>query len=84
MKTASIYEAKNNLSQLVNNAQNGEVVVILKRGKPVVTMTKYQDENASLPRVGFLRGKIHMTEDFDAVQEEVIAMFEGKYSEDSI
>jgi prevent-host-death family protein len=38
MSTHSIAEAKNNLSQLVDLAVNGESVVITRHGKPMVEL----------------------------------------------
>jgi prevent-host-death family protein len=38
MKTVNLAEAKAKLSELVTDAQNGEVVEITRRGKPVATL----------------------------------------------
>jgi prevent-host-death family protein len=38
MSTHSVAEAKNQLSQLIDRALNGEGIVITRRGRPVVTL----------------------------------------------
>jgi prevent-host-death family protein len=39
MKTVSIYEARNRLSQLIKDASSGEEIIISNRGEPVAKIT---------------------------------------------
>lgn len=61
MKTATITQAKNQLSALVDRVQAGETIVILERGRPVarlVPVSRYSDPTgrlARLERAGIIR-----------------------------
>lgn len=63
--TVNIFEAKTNLSKLIEKAENGEEVVIARAGKPVVKLTRIEPLKRPI-RFGLLKGKIHMADDFDA------------------
>ena len=78
MQTVNIFEAKTQLSKLIQIVENGEDVVIARNGKPVVRLT--QLEPAKRPIVfGLLKGKIHVADDFDApLPDEILAEFEGR------
>jgi prevent-host-death family protein len=88
MKTVSIQEAEENLSQLVEQAANGEPFVIARAGKPLVTVVAVSEavnettEAAAAPpkrrRLGFLKGQISVPDDFDTVfAKEIEDMFHG-------
>lgn len=47
MKTASVAEAKAQLSVLLGNVEAGEDVLITRRGKPVVRLIAARDEQTS-------------------------------------
>jgi prevent-host-death family protein len=76
MPTVNIFEAKTQLSKLIQIAENGEDVVIARAGKPVVRLTKL--EPVKRPIVfGLLKGKIHVSDDFDdPLPPEALAEFE--------
>ena len=61
----SIAEAKARFSELVKRAQAGEEIVLTRHGRPVarVMPPAVGDE---LPRIGALKGKIRIADDFDA------------------
>lgn len=76
MKTVNIQEAKTHLSRLVELAANGETVVIGKAGTPVAQITAWQPQ--SHPRQGGgWRGLVRVSEDFDATDPEIEALFHG-------
>lgn len=76
---ANIHEAKTHLSKLIERVENGEEVIIARAGKPVVKLVPV--EQAKVPRKpGMLKGKIWMSDDFDEEDQDIIDMFEGKYS----
>lgn len=73
----NLYEAKSQLSKLVDAAARGETVVIAKSGTPMAKLTRLQAEPES-PRVGFLEGRAQIPEDFDRMDEDAIAdLFDG-------
>jgi len=76
MPTVNIFEAKTQLSKLIQIAENGEDVVIARAGKPVVRLTKLEPEKPKIV-YGLLKGKIHIADDFDApLPPEILAEFE--------
>jgi prevent-host-death family protein len=60
-----LHEAKSSLSRLVKRAAAGEDIVIANHGKPVARLTRLA-ELRKKKVWGSYKGKIHMTEDFDA------------------
>lgn len=78
MSTINIYEAKTQLSQLVERAARGEDVVIGKAGKPMVRMVPFVPETS--PRVpGAWKGRVVIPDDFDDLPDEVQDAFDGKH-----
>jgi prevent-host-death family protein len=78
METINIHEAKTHLSRLVEKAAQGESFVIAKAGKPMVRVSALDAPSAeNRQRVGFLKGRIEVPDDFDRMAEDEIgAMFE--------
>ena len=75
MTTLNLYEAKTQLSKLVDRAAAGEEIVIAKAGKPMARLVPL--ERLKTPREpGFLKGKIWIAEDFDEWPEDILASFE--------
>jgi len=73
----NIFEAKAQLSKLIQMAENGEDVVIARAGKPGVRLTRL--EPVKKPIVfGLMKGEIHVSDDFDdPLPPEVLAEFEA-------
>jgi len=80
IKIVNMHDAKTHLSRLVEAAARGEDFVIARAGKPVVRVTAISPEPPKpMTRVGFLRGRIGVPNDFDSRGEnEIAAMFEGE------
>lgn len=72
----NIHEAKTKLSQLGKRVLNGEQVIICRAGKPYLELVPHR-AGGHQRRPGRLKGRIHMTPDFDETPEEVIRAFEG-------
>jgi prevent-host-death family protein len=72
----SLYDAKTHLSALVERAASGEEIVIAKNGVPMARL-------GPLPRRGRQRrpakalGLTYVADDFDALDPEIAALFEG-------
>lgn len=74
MVTSNIYNAKTNLSKLIEQVLQGKEVVIAKAGKPIVKLVSYKEKKK--PRVpGLLKGKIWMSDDFNDESEEINKLF---------
>ena len=65
MTTVNIFEAKTQLSKLIQMVEQGEEVVIARAGKPVAKLTRLEQPKRTI-RYGLLKGKIHIADDFDA------------------
>lgn len=78
METINIHEAKTHLSRLVEKAAKGESFVIAKAGKPMVRVSALDAPSAeNRRRVGFLKGRIEVPDDFDRMGEgDIVEMFE--------
>jgi len=78
MLTVNIYEAKTQLSKLVDLASSGTDVVIARAGRPVARLTVLKPEKRTY-RLGLLEGKGWIADDFDApLPDEILAGFEGR------
>lgn len=77
MITANIYQAKTQLSKLIENVLDGKEVIIAKAGKPVAKLTAYK-ENKKPRKPGMWRGKIWMSKDFDEESKEINKLFYGQ------
>jgi prevent-host-death family protein len=77
MQTYNIHEAKTHLSRLVEGAAHGESFVIAKAGKPMVKVTALDTpEPAQKRRSGFLKGQVHVPDDFDTMcADEILELF---------
>lgn len=78
METINIHEAKTHLSRLVEKAARGESFVIAKAGKPMVRVSALDAPSGKdRQRIGFLKGRIQVPDDFDEMgREQIIEMFD--------
>ena len=66
MKQFNIYEAKAELSKLVDLANKGESFVIAKAGTPLAKLVPLNEPKRKKIKFGTLAGKIEIPDDFDA------------------
>jgi prevent-host-death family protein len=78
MRSVNIYEAKTQLSKLVDLASSGTDVVIARAGKPVARLTSLKKKKRPIV-FGLLEGEGWIAEDFDApLPDDILAEFEGR------
>ena len=78
MTTINIYEAKTQLSKLVELAAGGKDVIIARGGKPVARLTRLEAPVRKL-RFGLHKGKVKIAPDFDGpLPEDLLRQFEGR------
>lgn len=78
MHTVNIHEAKTHLSKLVEEVSKGREIVIAKSGKPMAKLTGIKPAKP-VRKPGFLKGKITISDDFDApLPEDILDAFEEK------
>lgn len=78
MSTVNMHDAKSQLSSLVEKALAGEEVIIARAGKPLVKLTPIiKEELTRTP--GRLKGQIRIADNFDAVDESLVSLFEAEH-----
>jgi prevent-host-death family protein len=78
----NIYAAKTQLSRLVDQVNAGEEVVITRHGRPVARLVPAGADKPGR-KLGTLRGKVWMADDFDApLPDDLQRLFEGKVKEE--
>ncbi len=76
MRIINIDEAKNQLSQLIEQAANGDSFIIAIAGKPLVKVTSLEAQKP-IRRLGFLAGEIAVPEDFDRMGDKELERLFG-------
>jgi antitoxin (DNA-binding transcriptional repressor) of toxin-antitoxin stability system len=66
----NMHAAKTSLSRLVKRAAAGEQILIANHGKPVAMLSRIPANSKTVPWDIF-KGKIRMTDDFDAPLDEL-------------
>jgi prevent-host-death family protein len=76
-ETVSLYEAKTQLSRLVDRAAAGEEIVIAKSGRPRARLVPLEDTRPMrVPGKG--KGRWRVSKDFDApLPDDLLGGFEG-------
>ena len=74
----NIYEAKTQLSRLVDRAAAGDDIVIARNGKPIARLCQLAPPSRTI-EFGLLKGRLEIAPDFDApLPQDVVATFEGQ------
>jgi prevent-host-death family protein len=77
MGTVNLYEAKTNLSQLVERAAAGEEIIIAKAGRPLARLVPLAKRTTPRP-LGLYAGQGWIGDDFDdPLPEEIQKAFDG-------
>lgn len=75
----NIYEAKTQLSRIVDQAAAGEEKVISRNGRPVARLCTLEPRKRNTVKFGVLDGQIEVPDDFDApLPDDLLAEFEGR------
>ena len=79
MPTVNMFEAKTQLSKLVEAVETGAEaeIIIARNGRPVARLVPI-GPLATGPRIGIAEGKFKVPDDFDAPDEEIAALFLGE------
>ena len=77
MKLVNVYEAKTNLSKLLDAVERGEEIVIARAGRPVADLRPHRARRRQIV-VGGLADRIDFDEsDFEHVDPDIMRMFYG-------
>lgn len=75
-KLLNLYEAKTQLSALVEEAAAGAEIIIAKNGRPRAKLVAFRQ--AVRRRPGRAKGRVWISDDFDApLPADLLAAFEG-------
>lgn len=70
-RLVNIHHAKTHLSQLLQDVERGENVVIARAGVPVARLVPWQNAEKTLAKPGAMRGRIKMADHFDPPLDEL-------------
>jgi len=78
MMQVNVLEAKTDLSKLIRilESKKEDSITVARNGKPVVKLTLIEETPVS-NRIGAAKGKFVAPDDFDAYNEEAVAMLLG-------
>jgi prevent-host-death family protein len=75
-KLMNLYEAKTQLSALVDEAAAGAEIIIAKSGRPLAKLVPFRESARRRP--GKAKGRIRIAADFDApLPPQLLAAFSG-------
>jgi len=73
MQTVNMHEAKTHLSRLLEQALDGEEIIIARAGTPVARLVPYRAEGV-VRQPGRLSGQIRMADNFDEPLDEMFGL----------
>lgn len=77
-QTYNVEEAKAHLPRLLREAASGAEVIIAKEGIPMARISRIEESKPQI-RFGVLKGRVKVSEDFDApLPDDLLSEFEGK------
>ena len=75
----NVHEAKTNFSKLLQRVILGDEIIIARAGVPVAKLVRYISKKKGKRPLGFYRGQIWMSDDFDApLPDDILAGFYGE------
>jgi prevent-host-death family protein len=84
-ETINLYDAKTNLSKLVDRAAAGEEIVIAKGGKPKAKLVPYEAPRKRLIGGQNLLGITYMADDWDGpLPPEIQRYFDGESDDEDL
>jgi prevent-host-death family protein len=79
METVNIFQAKTNLSKLVEKVESGKEkeIIIARHGRPVARLTAISGPSERGRRIGVAAGRFVVPDNIDADNEEIARLFGG-------
>jgi prevent-host-death family protein len=74
-QTINIHEAKTRLSQLLQQVEEGDEIIISRANKPIARLVAYH-EKVSQRHLGEAKGMVEIMPDFDTLPADFMAHFE--------
>lgn len=79
MEIVNVYEAKTQLSRLLDRVLAGEEIVIGRAGTPVARLVPMPVVEATPRPLGAWHGRVRIADDFDDLPESLAAAFRGDH-----
>jgi prevent-host-death family protein len=73
----NVYEAKTNLSRLLDRVERGDEVIVARAGRPVARLAPLQRRRRPVT-LGVLEGRLRLPEGFDDDADAIADLFEGR------
>lgn len=73
-----MHEAKTQLSKLVERVENGEEIVITRRGEPAARLVPERRGEGFASLAGAWRGRLKIADDFDELPEDLAEALGGQ------
>jgi prevent-host-death family protein len=67
----NVHQAKTHLSQLLQEVEAGQEVVIARSGVPIARLVPWHEPRATVAAPGAMRGQITLADDFDAPLDDL-------------
>jgi prevent-host-death family protein len=77
-KQVNIYDAKTQLSKLVDRAAAGEEIIISRSGRPLAKLGPINPKPRGRVNLGLAKGQIWIAPDFDDLPNDIQRAFEGE------
>jgi prevent-host-death family protein len=74
-QTINIHEAKTRLSQLIQQVEEGDEIIISRANKPIARLVAYL-EKSQPRRLGEANGMVEIMPDFDQLPEDFMEHFQ--------
>lgn len=74
-QTINIHEAKTRLSQLLQQVEDGDEIIISRANKPIARLVAYH-EKVNQRQLGEAKGMVEIMPDFDTLPDDFMAHFE--------
>lgn len=71
MALVNVHQAKTHLSQLLQEVEQGQEVVIARSGVPIARLVAWKASAEPVAAPGAMRGRIQLEDDFDAPLDEL-------------
>jgi prevent-host-death family protein len=72
MAMVNVHQAKTHLSQLLQEVEQGQEVVIARSGVPIARLVAWRAPVQAIAAPGAMRGQIQLSDDFDAPLEGLL------------
>jgi prevent-host-death family protein len=76
LRQVNVHEAKTQLSQLLQEVEAGQAVVIARSGVPIARLVPLERNVAGIAPPGALRGEISIADDFDRPLDDLFTVLQ--------